>query len=105
VQTIKKNQHYFLHQKTYGQNYPDDWSDEQKKETKTGIASGLEQLKEQVFILIDQNEKHIYSSLESAKRTNSIIENLLEINLNIFHRLVEIEEFESKNHQTNRNNY
>lgn len=96
VQTIKKNHYYFLHQKTYGHNYPDDWSDEQRKETKTGIASGLEQLKEQVFILIDLNENHIYSSLESAKRTNNIIESLLEINLNIYHRLVDIEEFESK---------
>lgn len=96
VQTILNNKHYFLHQKLYGHNYPDDWSDEQNQETKTGVATGLEQLKEQVFILIDIRESHIYSSLDSAKKTNNIIESLLEIELDIFHRLVNIEEFESK---------
>jgi hypothetical protein len=96
VQTVKKNKYYFLHQKLYGHNYPDDWSDEQTKETKTGVASGLEQLMEQIFILIDIEEKHIYSSLDSAKRTNKIIEELLKIEFKIFQRLVNIEEFESK---------
>lgn len=96
VQTIKDKKYYFLHQKLYGHNYPDDWSDEQTKETKTGVVSGLEQLKEQIFILIDIEEKHIYSSIDSAKRTNKIIEELLQIEFKIFQRLVNIEEFESK---------
>lgn len=96
VQTIKNNKYYFLHQKLYGHNYPDDWSDEQTKETKTGVASGLEQLKEQIFILINIEEKHIYSSIDSAKKTNKIIEELLKVEFNIFQRLVNIEEFESK---------
>ena len=56
------------HQKLYGHNYPDDWSDEQKRETKTGVVGGLGQLKEQVFILIDFKENHIYSSLESDNK-------------------------------------
>lgn len=60
IQTIKNKNYFFLHQKLYGHNYPDDWSDEQKKETKTGVVSGLEQLKEQIFILIDTKEKHIF---------------------------------------------
>ncbi len=96
VQTIKNSKYYFLHQKLYGHNYPDDWSDEQTKETKTGVASGLEQLKEQIFILIDMEKKHIFSSLDSAKRTNKIIEELLQVEFKIFQRLVDIEEFESK---------
>lgn len=96
VQTIKDDSYYFLHQKIYGHNYPDDWSDEQKQETITGVVSGLGQLKEQIFILINHQENHIYSSLESAKRTSKIIEELLDIKLLIFQRLVSIEEFESK---------
>jgi hypothetical protein len=96
VQTIKNQKYYFIHQKLYGHNYPDDWSDEQTKETKTGVVSGLEQLKEQIFILIDIKEKHIFSSLDSSKQTNKLIEELIQIEFNIFHRLVDIEEFESK---------
>lgn len=96
IQTIKNKNYFFLHQKLYGHNYPDDWSDEQTKETKTGVVNGLEQLKEQVFILIDTKEKHIFSSLESANKTNAIIATILELEFKIFHRLVDIEEFESK---------
>lgn len=96
VQTIRNKNYFFLHQKIYGHNYPDDWSDEQKRETKTGVVSGLEQLKEQNFILIDIKEKHIFSSLESANKTNKIITELLDLEFRIFHRLVNIEEFESK---------
>jgi hypothetical protein len=96
VQIIKDSKYYFLHQKLYGHNYPDDWSDENTKETKTGLASGLEQLKEQIFILIVIEKKHIFSSLDSAKRTNRIIKELLHVEFKIFQRLVNIEEFESK---------
>ena len=96
VQTIKQKKYFFLHQKLYGHNYPDDWSDEQKKETKTGVVNGLEQLKEQIFILIDTQEKHIFSSLESENKTNGIITTILKLEFKIFHRLVDIEEFESK---------
>lgn len=96
VQIIKNNKYCFLHQKLYGHNYPDDWSDEQTKETKIGVASGLEQLKEQIFILIDIKEKHIYSNNDSIKKTKKIIEELLKFEFKIFQRLVDIEEFESK---------
>lgn len=96
IQTINNKNYFFLHQKLYGHNYPDDWSDEQKKETKTGVVSGLEQLKEQVFILIDIKEKHIFSSLETSNKTNGIIASILGLEFKIFQRLVDIEEFESK---------
>ncbi|WP_166387945.1 hypothetical protein [Polaribacter sp. 11A2H] len=97
VQTIKKNNTYFfLHQKLYGHNYPDDWSDQETKETKRGVVNGLEQLKEQIFILINIEEQHIYSSLDSSKKTNKLIEELLQVEFKIYHRLVEIDEFESK---------
>lgn len=96
VQIIKNEKYYFLHQKIYGNNYPDDWSDEKAQETKIGVATGLGQLKEQIFILIDLKEKHIFSSLDSAKRTNKIIQELLNVKFNIFQRLVGINEFESK---------
>ena len=96
VQAIRNRNYFFLHQKLYGVNYPDDWSDEQKKETKTGVATGLEQLKEQNFILIDFKEKHIFSSLDSANKTNKIITEVLNLEFTIFQRLVNIEEFDLK---------
>jgi len=96
VQTIKNDSYYFLHQKLYGHNYPDDWSDEQKRETKTGVVGGLGQLKEQVFILIDFKENHIYSSLESDNKISRTIEEIINIKIPIFQRLVSIEEFETK---------
>lgn len=41
AQSIKKDHYYFLHQKTYGQNFADDWSDEEKKKLRPVLLMAL----------------------------------------------------------------
>lgn len=86
----------FIQKKIYSDNYHDDWSDENSKETKVGITSGFEQLKEQIFILIKQNEKFIYSNIDSVKKIKNIIKEAADVEIEIFQRLVSIEDFEEK---------
>lgn len=96
VKLICESEYLFIQKKIYSNNYHDDWSDENRKETKTGITSGFEQLKEQIFILIKQKEKYIYSNIDSVKKIRNIIKETVNVDFDIFQRLVSIEDFEEK---------
>ena len=96
LKLICETNYLFIQKKIYSDNYHDDWSDENRKETKVGITTGFEQLKEQIFILIKQKEKIIYSNIDSVKKIRKIIRESVNVDIEIFQRLVSIEDFEDK---------
>ena len=80
---IIEGDYIFIHEEKYSNKFPNKFKDGQGNEAETDYP---EQLKNQVFILINQDDKSIYSYEASLKNTEKLIKEYLNIDLHIYLR-------------------